>query len=337
MYFKHIKSNLLALLLIVGLAALNQIAQAQPLVNIEDYRPVFMPVLDKQQHLQIAIRAFNSNKVASFVIVNPETLKTAAVTADELLFTGNTLHSMTQLKQTPYLRALARYSAPPYRLHNYGVTHAEHSVDGMFLTIDLAPALKVLPTSFEQDFFSQLITLSPPGNKALPLGIAVSGLWLLKHKEQFEWLVERMAENKFDITWVNHSYSHPFYRDVKARDNYLLAPRINLLHEVLDTEKLLLSHQQVPSIWFRFPGLVSDESAIRQISQLGLIPLGGEIDLARGKQPTKNGSILLVDGSGDEHDSSIALAAELTAKKTINWLPLNELIVSSNAAQQTNR
>lgn len=54
--------------------------------------------------------------------------------------------------------------------------------------------------------------------------------------------------------------------------------------EVLELEKLLLSYDLIPSILFRFPGLISDKNSLGIIKELGLITIGSDTWLKRKKK-----------------------------------------------------
>ena len=82
-------------------------------------------------------------------------------------------------------------------------------------------------------------------------------------------------------------------------ENFLLKPNTDLNLEVLGTEIAMLQHGLLPSIFFRFPGLVSDSSIIQKITQFGLIPIGSDAWLAKG-QAASSGSIVLIHGNGNE-------------------------------------
>ena len=53
------------------------------------------------------------------------------------------------------------------------------------------------------------------------------------------------------------------------------------------------------SIYFRFPGLVSNVSIFNQLLDYGLIPLGADSWIGKGKYP-KDGSIVLVHTNGND-------------------------------------
>ena len=61
----------------------------------------------------------------------------------------------------------------------------------------------------------------------------------------------------------------------------------------------MLKNGLLPSAFFRFPGLVSDQQLVYRITDLGLIPIGTDAWLAKGQQP-QAGSIVLIHGNGNE-------------------------------------
>lgn len=130
-----------------------------------------------------------------------------------------------------------------------------------------------------------------------------------------------MEENKLQITWINHSFTHVYYADLPIKQNFLLAPYTNIAHEILDTEKLLLEHNQLPSVFFRFPGLISNEKLILELRHYGLIPIGSDAWLAKNQKP-KAGSIILVHGNGNEPEGISKVMIFLDNPRH-EWLPLN--------------
>jgi hypothetical protein len=61
----------------------------------------------------------------------------------------------------------------------------------------------------------------------------------------------------------------------------------------------MIENGMTPSVFFRFPGLVSDSVLFRKITAYGLIPVGTDAWLAK-KQSPKSGSIVLVHANGNE-------------------------------------
>ena len=44
------------------------------------------------------------------------------------------------------------------------------------------------------------------------VSLAISGLWIVQNQEYFIWLQSLKSDN-FIITWVNHSFTHRYYKD----------------------------------------------------------------------------------------------------------------------------
>ena len=61
------------------------------------------------------------------------------------------------------------------------------------------------------------------------------------------------------MTWVNHSFHHRTDKHLPLNKNFLLEPGTDIETEVLGTEAKMLENGIVPSVFFRFPGLVSDK------------------------------------------------------------------------------
>ena len=103
-------------------------------------------------------------------------------------------------------------------------------------------------------------------------------------------------------------------------------PGIDLDTEVLQTEVAMLERAMLPSVFFRFPGLVSDESIFERVTSFGLIPTGTDAWLAKG-QPATPGSIVLIHGNGNEpagvRDFLELMQRERGRIKSHDWLLLD--------------
>jgi hypothetical protein len=260
---------------------------------ITSYRPIFRAGTDPSGHMRIAIRSFKKDDIPFLLVVDPYSFATS--TMKTAFFSPEKEDAPQGLSETPYVRALHRYTNLPEKLQNYGVVHSCSPVDGVFLTIDMCPSKR----TFAKDFFAYLGKLSEGKERGTPIAVSISGKWLLKHRDEFAWLKERIREGTLAVTWVNHSFSHPYYPGAPLERNFLLTAGIDFTEEVLENERLLLENGVVPSPFFRFPGLVSDGRLIRELGSLSLIPLGSDAWLAKGELPVK-GSIILVHGNGNE-------------------------------------
>jgi hypothetical protein len=172
---------------------------------------------------------------------------------------------------------------------NAGLAHGRG--DGSFITADLCPSLRPL----DRAFLEKLAGLGP----RTPVALSVSGLWLLRHGADFRWLRAAARAGALDITWVDHSYHHPYARGVTAGRNYLLTPGFDAQTEIFDTERLLIANGETPSVFFRFPGLISDPALEEAVRRAHLVALGADGWLVFAP-PLRPGAILLVHANGNE-------------------------------------
>ncbi len=198
-------------------------------------------------------------------------------------------------RHSPFRRGLSEYAAQPCPLQNDGLVQADATVEGSFLTVDLCPSRK----PFEKRLFVALLDLWQDSPNPAPVGIAVTGAWAAAHEDALRWLQDQARGNKLDITWINHSFSHPYDRFQPLEKTFLLTPGTDFRREVLATEIMLIERDILPSVFFRFPGLVSNCRLMARLKKLSLIPVGSRAWLAKGEAPV-TGSIILVHGNGNE-------------------------------------
>lgn len=262
--------------------------------EIKYYKPVFIPYENETGRLSIAIRSFHQYNSELILSVDPQnldvTIKSSVVISKKLKNFND-----ARVKNSTYVRALKQFSSPPYTLKNYGmksVNSVRQKVCAV-LSIDLCPSKKKL----DKELFIK--TMAEFESKPIPVAIAISGKWLENHRSDFRWLKKLSDDKLFDITWLNHSYNHPYKKGVYDTKNFLLTSGVDFDKEILDTEVMMLKNGITPSIFFRFPGLIADEKLIKKLADFSLIPVGAEAWLAIGQQP-KSGSIILVHGNGNE-------------------------------------
>ena len=304
---------LLPVLLLIALSGVCHAAQ------ITDYRVLRKPVRDRLGKIRVAIRSFNADQVAHLLVVDPVTLESSALPASAL--TLGDPSSEPLLAATNYLKTLERYSQPPYRLQNAGAVRAESGLEGVYLTVDLCPSRR----PFERELFEAAAALGK--GAPVPVAVAVTGVWLASHPEELAYLKGEEAAGRLSITWVNHSYHHSYDPKVPLEQNFLLTPGTDLSAEVLELEQQLLARGLVPSPFFRFPGLVSDEAAIKLLRELSLIPIGSDAWLAKGEAP-RQGSFILVHGNGNE-PKGVKLLLPLLKSNQFRLLPLPAAFIPS--------
>lgn len=275
-------------MILLGLQLCSSAAAAQ----LTNYRTIFLPCADGAGAPKIAIRQYELDAVPQVLLVDPRTFATSVAQPTSLHWLAP---DAAQTQQTPYYRALIHYTAPPFRLQNGGATRADHATDGMFVTVDLCPSSR----GFEQELFEALTGLPQAKAGPVPVAIAVTKRWMDSHEEAMAWFLAEVAGGRLSVTWVDHSATHPYQPQARLERNFLLTPGSDLEREVLATEQALLARGVVPSVFFRFPGLVSDKGLMEKLRALSLIPIGSDAWLAKGEKPA-GGSFILVHGNGNE-------------------------------------
>lgn len=260
-----------------------------PLTRVQDYRSVFEACTGVAQEKRLALRRMSVDDRALLLTVDPATLATSLEEARAWTCTPTDEAAQAD---TRFGRALRTPTpAPAARiLRNEGVTHG--ASDGSFVTGDLCPSRRPLDRAF-LDRFAQT------GAHA-PIALSISGLWLIHHAEDFRWLQQQRNAGALDITWVTHSFSHPYDpRRLMAQD-FMLRPGLDMAHEVLDTERLLVAQGETPSVFFRFPGLIADDAAVAALRAFHLIALGADAWLVLSPTVPHAGAIILVHPNGNE-------------------------------------
>lgn len=251
---------------------------------IEDYRVENIDIKLENRDFKL-IRSFLKDRVKNYLVVDQNSLKTKVLSTEKFKIIETT-------KNSRYENLVNKYSKEPFLLENYGLKGIENSKK-IYLTADLCPSSKV---GFEDRFFENL------GNyykdNAFEITLFISGRWIDKHKTEFYKLLDYQKKYKLNITFGNHSLTHPYYKDKPLDKNFLLS-NIDLNNEVLELEKKLLSFDVTPSILFRFPGLISDKKSVKKLKEFGYIIVGSNAWLAKNEK-IHDGSIILVHGNKNE-------------------------------------
>ena len=297
--------------------------------GIADYQSLSTPCYYEDK-LHIAIRSYSHNAIGYFLLVEPNTLRTICVRKGDIRHrkpvlgqNENGYYTKEAIATTPYGFMLERLKNTTHPITNDGITHSmrQHEPNQIFLTIDLCPSNK----PFEKFFFERLAALTKP----LPIVIFITEFWRTLHAEEFQWLIEQQRQGTLQITWGNHSATHLYYHDLcdaaGLERNFLLDSGTNLDFELFEIEKSLIAHGQTPSVFFRAPGLVTDEKLMHQLNRVGLITIGADAWLAKGELPC-SGSIVLVHGNSNE-PAGIALAMSLLDKEEWEFVALYEACI----------
>jgi len=259
-------------------------------------------VLNKCRHAgdpsleKLVLRTFKKHQTRYVFTVNTQTLETAVEPLS--CFSKCVKTNWDEWLETPFGKAQKFATKSPFSVHNDGVTHATVKRDGYFLTIDLCPTKGA--KALHQELIDRLANhIGPQSKSTVAVNFAITGRWIKQHPEDFAKLRELEKEKQLYIRWINHSYSHPFSGAKDIKKDFLLRPGVKLSTEILKTESLLLKDGAVPSLFFRFPGLVSDEELVLELKAFGLMPLGADAWLAIGQKP-KTGGVILIHGNGNE-------------------------------------
>jgi hypothetical protein len=255
----------------------------------------------------VTLRKFKWQKEDWFVVVHPGTLQTGL--ASSQCFASCQEASATALPGM-YGNTLISATQAPVPLHNAGVTQSNLPRHQIFLTVDLCPSKKPMDRAFFQNIMEhQALT---------PVAISLSGEWMRTHDSDLNWLKDSDHAGHLRITWINHTDTHPYHPLAPWEQNFILSPGVDLTREVLGAEIQFLKDGLIPSVFFRFPGLITNDSKMQELRGLGLIPMGANAWLARG-QTIANDSVILVHANGNE-PHGLALFSEDMRQN--NWWSL---------------
>lgn len=244
----------------------------------------------------IILRKFFKDEHYFYFTLSPKSLNTKILYSDSIIVNEVSWQTIdSRFSSTPYIRALKLAELHSDTLQDAGFIRFLPSQKGIDLTIDLCPSQR----SLDRIVFTDLINEIGKAEKPVPISVSITGRWISEHPEDLNWLDSLERTGDLSILWINHSYNHHTYKNVPLKRNFMLAPGTDINSEVLLTEIALLQRNIVPSVFFRFPGLISDHDIFIKIISFGLIPVGSDAWLAKGQWPT-NGSIVLIHANGNE-------------------------------------
>ena len=285
--------------------------------TISSYIPYYaLATLRNQDKPFFVLRRYVQNIKVVYLILDPENLTVSLVSERKLTMKTDSLKGLLNAyPNSAYTKAWYKARANSKPLQDAGISHAIPDKHGIILTIDLCPSAKPLDRSLFLAILQQLSNIEKP----VPLAISISGHWLLKHQDDLDWIAELDRRNKIDVIWINHSFNHYYNKTLPLDLNFMLMKNTNVNQEVLLNEKTMIEHNLVPSIFFRFPGLISGHRVFEQVMEFGLIPVGSDAWLAKGEH-ADDGNIVLVHANGNE---------PLGIKKFLNLLHQNESNIRS--------
>jgi hypothetical protein len=291
---QRVSKSLLIFLALLGFT-LTARGQANYL-KIENYR-VYYGWAKRFPQDWVVLRRFENAGREYMLMVNPQTLETKV---DEPKYYQVKALAMKALRDmfssSPYQKALAKAERQSVSTQDAGIEMGMPKETGISLTADLCPSHRPLDKKIFTDLFTEFQKVEKPA----PIALSITGIWMRQHPKDLDWLKMMERNHEIYITWINHSFNHRVSKSLPLKENFLLEPGTDISFEVLETEKAMLKNGLQPSVFFRFPGLVSDQQLVDKITaDFGLIPIGTDAWLAKGQQP-QAGSIVLIHGNGNE-------------------------------------
>ena len=282
---------LLAILLFCATGATAQIMFS----NIKNYE-VYYGSAKRNTQDWLILRRFDERGKTYLLLADPRDLYTKVDEAEWYAITPMTFaRAREYFANTAYVNALNKAEKQSKTIQDAGIQTGMPQETGITLTADLCPSHKPLDRSIFTDIFTEFKKVERP----VPIALSVTGIWMRDHQADLAWLKQLQARQEIYITWINHSFNHRVSKTLPLSENFLLEPGTNIYKEVTETEKAMLNNGLLPSVFFRFPGLVSDQQLVYAITGFGLIPIGTDAWLAKGQQP-QAGSIVLIHGNGNE-------------------------------------
>ena len=281
------------------------------LEHIEHYE-IFVKQYHENDTLFLISRRFELSGVTFYLTTNTQTFQTKVLS----LNASKLMPLDENFSTTPFARQLSDATS----LHvKGGATHGVTQNDkAIYLTMDLCPSQK---KGYESEFIEKLTQQ----NGKTPIAIALSSAWKAHHEKEFEALLKNPL---LEITWVNHTHTHFYDRNLPERENFMLHVNTHVKAEILGVEKTLLEEGITPSVFFRFPGLIADEKLMRELRETYfLIPLGSNSWIAK-NEPVKTGSIILIHGNKNEPQGIAMLQKKLPdVIKTYKFHAIKEAFV----------
>jgi hypothetical protein len=271
----------------------------EPVHSVGDYR-VFRAICatsDRPNRPLIILRRFLLDGKDEVFMVDPATFRTDIRPAAGLSIDPVPWGTISdRFAGTPYIKALRDAEANASVLQDAGITRFSSAQHGVDLTVDLCPSRLPL----DRVIFTELVKDLGAVEKPVPLAVAVTGVWMDKHAGDLDWLIGLERSGAITVTWINHSFNHRTTLGLPLKENFLLEKGTDIDAEVLKTEVRMIERGLAPSVFFRFPGLVSDKALVAAITETySLVPIGSDAWLAKNERP-KAGSIVLVHANGNE-------------------------------------
>ena len=279
--------------------------------DILNYRSFSAELYTSDKRLAgIALRKFSQNNKEYYLAVDPQTLQTEIIPTERYLIVKMPFREIrARNKNLNYFKAINRAEKNSRVFQNAGITHIAGR-GAVYLTADLCPTGRPL----DRSFFTDLIREYGTYRKPVPLSLSITGRWMENHPNDLKWIISLEKQKEISITWINHTNSHYYKKNLPLLKNFLLSEGSRIDDEILQVETRLIESGIPPTVFFRFPGLVSTKEVFLQVTDFGLIPVGSDAWLMKNQQPAE-GSIILVHANGNEPGGIQRLRALVQKKK----------------------
>jgi hypothetical protein len=186
--------------------------------------------------------------------------------------------------------------------------------------------------AMESDFLLHPPPAATVGEKPA-LTVFISGRWLEQHPADMETLIALDQGGAVALNWGLHSWIHP-----KAGEFMDDLPVDVVQSDTLRLESLMLEWGIVPTVYYRFPGLIHDTLRLDTILAMDLLPIDCDAWVAVQSEaghpfggPIRDGSIVLVHGNGNEPIGISRFQRWLRANPGWQWRPLAEFLPTVGA------
>jgi hypothetical protein len=238
----------------------------------------------------IRLRTFSRGGKPTVLVLNADTLATALVLTSDLVAHA----AASDFSDSAYDSARARSKAAGGVVNSFKGLAAAAAKPRVALTVDMCQSKK----PWERGLFEWAVKQSEASQAPFPIAIAMTGVWAGAHAAEFKQLQAWEKSGKLAIEWVNHSMTHPLH--CAGNDcAFLTNDAVDFKREVLDLEQVLLEQEEVPSAFFRFPGLVHNAQRRKELWSLGVFGLDADAWLAKG-EVIHDGAVILLHGNGNE-------------------------------------
>jgi len=192
--------------------------------SIQNYQP-FLQICETASSQEVILtRKMRSGSHDLAFIVDPSSLKTQLIEQQCLQSCRNT--SVEELSsQTRYGQMLEESSKAPFLTENDGLNQSTIN-KGVLLTVDMCPSRKNMDT----DFFSAIE--SKAQSQKVSFAVAITDRWISQFPDSFQKLKNMQKNKNIELSWINHSATHPYKKGLKFSENFLFSKNklIFLLH-----------------------------------------------------------------------------------------------------------